>query len=195
VYAIASKVRAVIAPFADNLVWVRITLGALLASGIGLAIFMAFVISRTLDSDDEDHLARRLATSVSTGAINSVSQGLPGSANAVTDGSATIGARDLREAIDELTAKGPSGDGAAEASVEGGTARPSPTVIDALRAPDETSSVGTEDPDKRVGLPKRIQRRAKSIAQRDSSSKYHQVPKGTEKMFDANWQSKAFAFE
>ena len=91
-YAIASKVRAVIAPFADNLVWVRITLGALLASGIGLAIFMAFVISRTLEADDEGHLAGRLATSVSTGAINSVSQGLPGSANAVTDGSATIGA-------------------------------------------------------------------------------------------------------
>jgi hypothetical protein len=79
--------------------------------------------------------------------------------------------------------------------VDGGSARLSPTVIDALGALDETSSVGTEDPEKGVGPRKRVQRRAKSIAQRDSSSKYHQVPKGTEKMFDANWQSKAFAFE
>jgi len=85
------------------------------------------------------------------------------------------------------SAKELSDDGATEASAEGGTA------IYALRPIEETSSIGTEDPAK-SGPHKSIQR-AKSVAQRGLSNKYHQVPKGTEKMFDANWQSKAFAYE
>lgn len=188
-YGIASRVRAAIAPFANNLLWVRITLGALFASGLGLAVLMAFVTSRTLDVADDGQLAARFATSVSTGAINSVSKSFPGSGNAVTNGAAMRDAQDLREAIEELTAKGLSDDGATEASAEGGTA------IDALRPIEETSSIGTENPGKSGGPHKSIQRRAKSVAQRSSSNKYHQVPKGTEKMFDANWQSKAFAYE
>ena len=44
-----------------------------------------------------------------------------------------------------------------------------------------------------------VQRRAKPTAmsapERLSSDRYHQVPRGTEKMFDQNWQSKAFLYE
>jgi len=44
-----------------------------------------------------------------------------------------------------------------------------------------------------------VQRRAKpsamSVPERLSSERYHQVPRGTEKMFDQNWQSKAFLYE
>ena len=44
-----------------------------------------------------------------------------------------------------------------------------------------------------------VQRRAKptamSVPERLSSDRYHQVPRGTEKMFDQNWQSKAFLYE
>jgi hypothetical protein len=159
------------------------------ASGLGLAILMALMTSRTLDLVDAGHLAARFANSVSTSAITSVSKSFSGSGNAVTNGAAMIDAQDLREAIEELTAKGLSDDGATEASAEGGTA------IYALRPIEETSSIGTEDPGNSGGPQKSIQRRAKSVAQRGSSNNYHQVPKGTEKMFDANWQSKAFAYE
>jgi hypothetical protein len=44
-----------------------------------------------------------------------------------------------------------------------------------------------------------VQRRAKPTAvstpERLSSSRYHQVPRGTEKMFDQNWQSRAFLYQ
>jgi hypothetical protein len=44
-----------------------------------------------------------------------------------------------------------------------------------------------------------VQRRTKpatiSAPERLSSSRYHQVPRGTEKMFDQNWQKRAFSYQ
>ena len=181
---IASKVRAAIAPFVDNLLWVGVV-GALLASGFGLAILVASLTGRTLDVVDNGGRATLLANPISTGNIE-VSSGLPGSANAVTDDQAMKAAQDLRQAIDELAAKEPNPNAQ--------TAPPSLLQGDSALV-EETSSIATEKVDKSGGPRKAVQRRGKSIAQRDPSSKYHEVPKGTEKMFDANWQSKAFAFE
>jgi len=45
----------------------------------------------------------------------------------------------------------------------------------------------------------RLQRRARpsamSVRERLSSSRYHRIPRGTEKMFDQNWQSRAFLYQ
>jgi len=196
VYGIASKLNGAIAPFANNLVWVRASLGALFASGLGLAILVALVTGQTLDAADDGGPATRFANSLSRGGSDHLSKGLPGGAHATTNGAAVIDARDLHQAIDELTATELTDGGSAEPNADSKTAGLSTTAPDATRPlVEETSSIAIDNSDKSGGPRKHVQRGGKSISQRESSIKYHQVPKGTEKMFDANWQSKAFAFE
>jgi len=159
-----------------------------------MAVLVALVTSRPLDVVDDGGLATRFANSLSTAGANARPDSLPTSTN-VNNRGAMKDTQRLREAIDELMAKGLSDDGSVLPNAVGETATLSP--IDTSRAVvDETSSIATQNSHKSGGNPrKRIQRRAKAIAQRDPSNKYHQVPKGAEKMFDANWQNKAFAYQ
>jgi hypothetical protein len=181
---IASTVRAAVAPLANNLLWVGVV-GVLLAGGLGLAILVASLPSRTPDVVDNGGGAMLPGNSISTGDVE-VSSGLPGGADGATGGDAMKGGQDLRQAIDELASLEPN---------PHAQTLPPPLLQGDSPLVEETSSIATENVDKSGGPRKAVQRRGKSIAQRDPSRKYHEVPKGTEKMFDANWQSKAFAFE
>ena len=57
----------------------------------------------------------------------------------------------------------------------------------------------TSSPNSAAPRPNPVQRRTRPPAipapERFSSSRYHQVPRGTEKMFDQNWQSRAFLYQ
>jgi hypothetical protein len=59
--------------------------------------------------------------------------------------------------------------------------------------------VDSSSPDITAARPNpQLQRRTRptiSIPERFSSSRYHQVPRGTEKMFDQNWQKRAFSYQ
>lgn len=73
----------------------------------------------------------------------------------------------------------------------------SPSEIATTKAGKETK---TSSPNIAPAGPNpQVQRRAKPTAvytpERLSASRYHQVPRGTEKMFDQNWQSRAFLYQ
>ncbi len=108
-------------------------------------------------------------------------------------------AGDQGKAIEDLTEKGLPQLDPATARVNKDTETPAPSTSDKAH-PLKTMTIEVEGHDVGSSVEKKhVQRRAKSTAtsvpERFSANRYHQVPRGTEKMFEQNWQSKAFLYE
>ncbi len=185
-------------------------LPALLAGGLGLAVLAGPVTCPTCDSVHADGRvdAERIAAPISTAAISAVPDRLPDSTLAASAAETTLRAGKLPDTIEELADKGPPGAEIA-ATVEGEPEAPLPPVGMMLPSKD-IASVEPEEPALR-GNPahKQVsikQRRAKaritaaltaasSSPKLYSPNKYSRVPGWAVKMFETNWQNKAFAYQ
>lgn len=150
--------------------------------------------------------AQRIAVPISTAAINAIPDRVPDVPPAASAAETTLPTgKQSADTIRDLTDKGWS----RAAAVEGELETPLRPMGDAI-PPSSITGVETEKP----ALTARSAPRQTSIKQRRtragatgartassaapklySPNKYHQVPLGAEKMFDANWQPKAFVYQ
>jgi hypothetical protein len=165
---------------------------ALFAGGLGLV-----VLAGRLDTE-------RIAASISTATISAAPDRVPDSPSAVSAAEMALRAwKDLPDTIEDLTDKGRPG----VTTVEGEPETPLPPVDNTSR---DITGVEPEEPalsassaHRKVSIKQR-RAGARTTEARTSASaalklyspdKRHQVPSGAAKMFDANWQPKAFAYE
>lgn len=150
--------------------------------------------------------SQRIAVPISTATINAIPDPAPDVPAAVSPAEMTLPARtQSANTIGYLTDKGLSG----VAAVQGELEAPFRPMGDATR-PTGFTAVEPKEP----ALSVRSAPRQASIKQRRtraritgartatsaapklySPDRYHQVPHGAEKMFDANWQPKAFVYQ
>ena len=187
-------------------------LPALFAGGLGLAVLAGPVTCPTCNpvhADGQLDAERVAAAPISTAAISAAPDRVPSSAPAISAAETTLRAGKLPDTIEELGDKGPPGAEIA-ATVEGEPETPLPPVGDTMLPSKDITSVEPEEPALR-GNPahKQVsinQRRAKaritaaltaasSAPKLYSPNKYSQVPGWAAKMFETNWQNKAFAYQ
>lgn len=142
--------------------------------------------------------AQRIAVPISTATITAIPDRGPDVPPAVSATEITLPAgKQSADTIGDLTDKKRPGTSALEGELEtpfrpAGEATPPSTDI---------TSVDSKEP--ALGaIPAHTQASTKQHRAKTSSAqklyspdKYHQVPRGAEKMFDANWQPKAFAYQ
>lgn len=169
---------------------------ALFAGGLGLALL----------AGRPD--AERIAAPISTATISAAPDRVPDSPPAVSAAENTLRARkELPDTIEDLTDKGRPGTATV---VDGEPETPLPTVGDTMLPSRDITGVEPEEPALSASSARRQvsikQRRAKarttaartaasSAPQLYSPNKNHQVPSWAAKMFEANWQPKAFAYQ
>jgi hypothetical protein len=185
-------------------------LPALFAGGLGLAVLAGPVTCPTCDPVHADGRldAERIAASISTATTSAAPDRVPGSAPAVS--ATTLRAWKLPDTIEELADKGPPGAEIAAATVEGEPETPLPPVGDTMLPSKDITSVKPEEPalrgnpvHKQVSInQRRVKARttatltaASSAPKLYSPNKYSQVPGWAAKMFETNWQDKAFAYQ
>ena len=146
--------------------------------------------------------AQRIAVPISTAAIGDIPDRVPEVPPAVSAAEMTRPAG--KQSADTLGEKGRPG----AATLEGELVTPLRPMGDAI-PPSSIAGVEPEEPalsarsaprqvstKQRTGARTTGARTAASAAPKlYSPNKYHQVPHGAEKMFDANWQPKAFAYQ
>ena len=186
-------------------------LPALFAGGLGLAVLAGPVTCPTCDPVHADGRldAERIAAPISTATISAAPDRVPGSAPAMSAAETTLRAGKLPDTIEELGDKGPPGAEIA-ATVEGEPETPLPPVGDTMLPSKDITSVKPEEPalrgnpvHKQVSInQRRVKDRttatltaASSAPKLYSPNKYSQVPGWAVKMFETNWQNKAFAYQ
>ena len=185
-------------------------LPALFAGGLGLAVLAGPVTCPTCDPVHADGRldAELIAAPISTATISAAPDRVPGSAPPVS--ATTLRAGKLPDTIEELADKGPLGAEIAAATVEGEPETPLPPVGDTMLPSKDITSVKPEEPalrgnpvHKQVSInQRRVKARttatltaASSAPKLYSPNKYSQVPGWAVKMFETNWQNKAFAYQ
>jgi hypothetical protein len=148
--------------------------------------------------------AQGIAVPISTAAISDIPDGVPEVPPAVSAAELTLPAG--KQSADTIGEKGRPG----AATVEGELETPLRPMGDAIPSSRNITGVEPEDPALSARSPprqvsiKQHRTRARTPGARTAASaapklyspnKYHQVPRGAEKMFDANWQPKAFAYQ
>jgi hypothetical protein len=132
---------------------------------------------RPVQADDQVD-QRSVAPPDSAAAIGAISGSAFNSEVVERNGVTTSNADDASKAAETITDNSTSG--ITTAKVGKDTENPSPDIARARPNP-------------------QVQRRASPttmpVPERLSSSRYHQVPRGTEKMFDQNWQNRAFSYQ
>ena len=185
---------------------------ALFAAGLGLAVLAGPVTCPTCNSvhaDGQLDAERIAAAPISTAAISAAPDRVPGGAPAISAAETTLRAGKLPGTIEELADKGPLGTQIA-ATVEGEPETPLPPVGDTMLPSKDITSVEPEElalrgnpAHKQVSInQRRVKARTTAALTAASSSpklyspnKYSQVPGWAAKMFETNWQNKAFAYQ
>jgi hypothetical protein len=185
-------------------------LPALFAGGLGLAVLAGPVTCPTCDPVHADGRldAERIAAPISTATISAAPDRVPGSAPAVS--ATTLRAGKLPDTIEVLADKGPPGAEIAAATVEGEPETPLPPAGDTMLPSKDITSAEPAEPalrgnpvHKQVSInQRRVKGRttgtltaASSAPKLYSPNKYSQVPGWAAKMFETNWQDKAFAYQ
>jgi hypothetical protein len=175
---------ATIAPLPRKPMRERGFLPALFAGGLGLAVLAGPVTCATCDLAGQLN-AERIAAPISTAAIS------PAPDRAAAE--MTLGAGKLPDTIEELADKGPLGTKFA-ATVEGDDITGVEPEEPALRASPAREQASIEQRPARARTPATLTA-ASSAPKLYSPNKYRQVPSWAAKMFDTNWQGKAFAYQ
>ena len=188
---------ATIAPLAAKPIPVRGSLAALFAGALSLAVLAGSVTCPTCNSVYADGQldAERIAAAVSTAAISPAPDRMLDSTPAAAADEATGDAGKLADTTPELNDKGPPQVEIA-ATVESQPEPPLPPVANTTLISKNITAIEPEGPALRAGAPDRDasikRRRAKA---RSPANKYSQVPAWAAKMFETNWQDKAFAYQ
>jgi hypothetical protein len=135
-------------------------------------------------------------TSTTTAAISPAPDRVPGSVPAPAAAETTTDAGKLPATIEQLPNKGPPQADIAAATAESEPKTPVPPVGDTTLPSKNITGVEPEEPTLRASAPHKDgsvkQRRAKA---RIPANKYSQTPAWAAKMFETNWQDKAFAYQ
>ena len=188
---------ATIAPLAAKPIPVRGSLAALFAGALSLAVLAGSVTCPTCNSVYADGQldAERIAAAVSTAAISPPPDRMLDSTPAAAADEATADAGKLADTTHELTDKRPPQVEIA-ATVGSQPEPPLPPVANTTLISKNITAIEPEGPALRAGAPDRDvsikRRRAKA---RIPANKYSQVPAWAAKMFETNWQDKAFAYQ
>ena len=189
---------AAIAPVASKPMPLRGSLTALFAGAFSLAVLTGPVTCPTCNSVPADGQldAERIAAPVSTAAISPAPDRMLGSTPAAAADEATADAGKLPDTTQEPTDKGPPQVEIAAATVESQPEPPLSRVANTTLTSKNITAIEPEGPALRAGAPDRDasikRRRAKA---RIPANKYSQVPAWAAKMFETNWQDKAFAYQ
>jgi len=176
---------------------VRGSIAALFAGAFSLAVLAGPVTCPTCTPVHADSQLdpERAAAPVSTAAISPASDRMLDSAPAAAADKATADVGKLPDTTQELTDKGPPQVEIA-ATVESQPDPPLSHVANTTLTSKNITAVEPEGPALRAGAPDRDvsikRRRAKA---RIPANKYSQVPAWAAKMFETNWQDKAFAYQ
>jgi hypothetical protein len=185
---------ATIAPLAGKSIPTRGSLAALFAGALSLAVLAGPVTCPTCTPVHADGRldAERIAAAVSTPAISPAM--LDRTLAAAAD-EATASAGKLPDTTHELTDQGPPQVEIA-ATVESQPEPPLSPVANTMLTSKNITAVEPEGLALRAGAPDRdvaIKRRHAKV--RIPANKYSQVPAWAAKMFETNWQDKAFAYQ
>ena len=188
---------ATITPLAGKPIPMRGSLAALFAGAFSLAVLAGPV---TCPACAPVHAggrldAERIAAAVSTAAVSPAPDRMLDRTLAAAADKATASAGKLPDTTRELTDKGPPQVEIA-ATVESQPDPPLSHVANTTLTSKNITAVEPEGPALRAGAPDRDvsikRRRAKA---RIPANKYSQVPAWAAKMFETNWQDKAFAYQ
>ena len=183
---------AAIAPVASKPKPVRRSLTALFAGALSLAVLTGPVTCPTCTPVHADSQldVGRIAAPVLTAAISPAPHRMLYSAPAAATDVATAGAGKLRDTNQELTAKGlPQVEIAAATAEDSQPEPPLPPVGNTTLTSKNITAVETGTPHRDFSI-KRRRARARIPANKSS-----QTPAWAAKMFEANWQDKAFAYQ
>ena len=182
---------AAIAPVASKPMPVRRSLTALFAGALSLAVLTGPVTCPTCTPVHADSQldVGRIAAPVLTAAISPAPHRMLYSAPAAAADVATAGAGKLRDTTQELTAKGQPQVEIAAATVGSQPEPPLPPVGNTTLTSKNITAVETGTPHRDFSIKRR---RAKA---RIPANKYSQAPAWAAKMFETNWQDKAFAYQ
>ena len=183
---------AAIAPVASKPMRVRGSLTALFAGAFSLAVLTGPVTCPTCTPVHADSQldVDRVAAPVLTAAISPAPHRLLNSAPAAVATSAAANAGKLRDTTQELTAKGlPQVEIAAATAEDSQTEPPLSPVANTTLPSKNITAVETGTPRRDFSIKRR---RAKA---RIPANKYSQPPAWAAKMFETNWQDKAFAYQ
>ena len=140
-----------------------------------------------------DHTA---TTSTTTAAISPAPDRVPGSPPAPAAAETTTDSEKLPATIEQLPNKGPPQADIAAVTAASEPKTPVPPVGDTTPPSKNITGVEPEEPTLRASAPHKDgsikQRRAKA---RIPANKYSQTPAWAAKMFETNWQDKAFAYQ
>ena len=184
---------AAIAPVASKPMPVRGSLTALFAGALSLAVLTGPVTCPTCTPVHADSQldVGRIAAPVLTAAISPAPHRMLYSAPAAAAAEvATAGAGKLRDTTQELTAKGlPQVEIAAATAEDSQPEPPLPPVGNTTLTSKNITAVETGTPHRDFSIKRR---RAKA---RIPANRYSQAPAWAAKMFETNWQDKAFAYQ
>jgi hypothetical protein len=171
---------------------VRGSLTALFAGALSLAVLTGPVTCPTCTPvhTDSQFDVGRIAAPVLTAAISPAPHRMLYSSPAAAADVATAGAGKLRDTTQELTAKGlPQVEIAAATAEDGRPEPPLPPVGNTTLTSKNIAAVEAGTPHRDLSIKRR---RAKA---RIPANKYSQAPAWAAKMFEMNWQDKAFAYQ
>jgi hypothetical protein len=185
-YRLRPTRAATIAPLAGKPIPVRGSLAALFAGALSLAVLAAPVTCPTCNSVHADGQldAERIAAPVSTAAISPAHDRIDRAPAATADKADTT---------QELTDKGPPHVEIAAATVESQPEPPLSPVANTTFTSKNITAVEPDGPALRAGAPRHVS--IKPRRARIPVNKYSQTPAWAAKMFETNWQGKAFAYQ
>jgi hypothetical protein len=187
------------APLADKPMPVRWPLTALFAGGaLSLAVLAGPLTCPTCNPVHADGQlnVERIAAPISTAAISLAPDHTLDRAPAAVADEATAGTGKLPDTTQELTDRGPPQVEIAAATVGSPPEPPLPPVANTTLTSKNITAVEPEGPALRAGASHRhvsIKRRRANA--RIQTNEYNQAPGWAAKMFETNWQAKAFAYQ